>query len=130
MQERIIFFDGVCGLCNRSVDHLLRVDQDRIFRFSPLQGITAQEKLPPGSAVALETAVYLRDGMVLQRSDAALRILLDLGGWRRMYGFFYVFPRAIRDAVYGWIARNRYRWFGKRDTCRMPTQAERDRFLP
>ncbi len=127
--ERIVFFDGVCGLCNRFVDRLLRVDRKRVLRFAPLQGRTAQERLPAGMADALESVVYLRDGAVIQRSDAALWILIDLGGWRVMYRGFFIVPRFVRDAVYDWIARNRYRWFRKYETCRLPTPEERARFL-
>lgn len=130
MHTGIIFFDGVCGLCNRFIDRLLRIDKSARFRYAPLQGTTAQEMLPAGMANALQSVIYLRHGKMLQRSDAALRILIDLGGWRRIYGVLYLLPRGLRDVVYRWIASNRYRWFGKRDTCRMPTQAERDRFLP
>lgn len=128
--ERILFFDGVCGLCNRSVDRLLRMDRKGMLRFAPLQGSTAQERLPAGLADALETVVYFRDGQVLQRSDAALRLLIDLGGWRRIHTVLFLIPRALRDAVYRWIARNRYRWFGKREICRVPSESERERFLP
>lgn len=128
--ERIIFFDGVCGLCNRFVDHLLHADRHGRFMFAPLQGNTAKERLPSSRADALSSVVYLRDGRVLQRSDAALRILIDLGGWRRVHRIWFAFPRAPRDAVYDWVARNRYRWFGKRAACRVPAPAEQSRFLP
>lgn len=128
--ERIVFFDGVCGLCNRFVDRLLRADRKRLFRFAPLQGSTAQGSLPAGMAEAMESIVYLRDGRILQRSDAVLRIVLDLGGWRKVYGLSFMFPRGLRDRIYAWVARNRYRWFGKRETCRLPTAEERARFLP
>ncbi len=74
--------------------------------------------------------VYLRRGVVLQRSAAAIRILMDLGGWRRGYGLLLLVPSFIRDGIYTWVARNRYAWFGKRDACRVPTEAERGRFLP
>lgn len=128
--ERIVFFDGVCGLCNRFVDRLLHVDRRGLLRFAPLQGGTAQERLPAGMADAMESVVYLRDGAVIQRSDAALWILIDLGGWRALYRALFIVPRFVRDGVYAWIARNRYRWFRKRDTCRLPTPEERLRFLP
>ena len=128
--ERIIFFDGVCGLCNRFVDHLLHADRSGRFMFAPLQGVTAKLKLPSGLADALNSVVYLREGSVLQRSDAALRILIDLGGWRRVHRIWFVFPRALRDAVYDWVARNRYKWFRKRAACRVPTPKERSRFMP
>lgn len=127
--ERIVFFDGVCGLCNRFIDRLLRMDRDGSLSFAPLQGSTAQQRLPAGMADAMESVVYLRDGAVLQRSDAALRILIDLGSWRVLHGAWFIFPRVLRDEVYNWIARNRYRWFGKRETCRIPTPEERGRFL-
>lgn len=126
----IIFFDGVCGLCNRFVDRLLRIDDEGRFLFAPLQGNTARERLPSGLADALSSVVYLRNGQVLTRSDAALRILIDLGGWRTVHRVWFIFPRVLRDAVYDWVARNRYRWFGKHDTCRLPTPEERERFLP
>lgn len=128
--ERIVFFDGVCGLCNRFVDRLLRADKRHRLRFAPLQGSTAHARLPVELADALASVVYLRDGVVLQRSDAALRILMDLGGIRRLHGAFLLLPRSWRDSVYDWVARNRYRWFGKHDTCRVPSPAERARFLP
>jgi predicted DCC family thiol-disulfide oxidoreductase YuxK len=129
-KERIIFFDGVCGLCNRFVDRLLRIDGGRRLLFAPLLGSTARARLPTGLADAMESVVYLRDGIVLQRSDAALRILMDLGGWRKVHGALFIVPRFIRDAAYDWVARNRYKWFGKHAACRMPSAAERERFLP
>jgi predicted DCC family thiol-disulfide oxidoreductase YuxK len=128
--DRFIFFDGVCGLCNRFVDRLLLIDTHERFLFAPLQGPTAKEKLPGGLADALSSVVYLREGEVLTRSNAALRILIDLGGWRTLHRLWFVFPRMLRDAVYDWVARNRYRWFGKREACRMPAQEEQERFLP
>lgn len=128
--QRIVFFDGACGLCNRFVDRLLRIDRQGLLRFAPLQGPTARALLPPGLAGALESVVYLRGGKVLQRSDAALRILIDLGGWRKAYGALLLVPPFVRDAAYGWVARNRHRWFGRRATCRAPVPEERGRFLP
>lgn len=126
----VVFFDGVCGLCNRFVDRLLRIDKHERFRFAPLQGSTAKEKLPSGLVNSLSSVVYLRSGQVLTRSDAALRILIDLGGWHAIHRIWLIFPRALRDAVYDWVARNRYTWFSKREACRLPTQEERMRFLP
>lgn len=128
--DRIVFFDGVCGLCNRFVDRVLRMDRRGGLRFAPLQGTTAATLLPAGTAAGMDTVVYLREGRVLQRSEAALRILMDLGGWRRMYGALFAVPRFLRDAVYEWVARNRYRWFGRREACRLPSAGERERFLP
>ena len=126
---RIIFFDGVCGLCNSSVDWLLRRDKNQRFLYSPLQGITAVSKLSADQIADLDTIVYYRDGKTLLRSDAALYIVKDLGGiWALLFGFIIV-PRFMRDGIYKWVSRNRYKWFGKKEACRIPTKEERARFL-
>lgn len=127
----IIFFDGVCGLCNRFVDLMLRADKRGLFRFAPLQGETAKALLPPLPEEAHAWSVVYRDEHGTYReSEAVLRVLGRLGGWWGTLAVFRCLPRALRDAVYRLIARNRYRWFGKRETCRLPTPEERARFLP
>ncbi len=125
----VVFFDGVCGLCNKTVDLLLREDTEEVLRFAPLQGDYAREKLPDALTVGPNSIVLLEDGVVYLRSDAALRIATALGGFWRLFAVFYAVPGPLRDVVYDFIARNRYRWFGKHDTCRLPTPAERARFL-
>ena len=126
----IIFFDGVCGLCNRSVDLLLRWDAKGVLRFAPLQGTTAQTMLPEEQVRDLDSLVLKDAQGIHRRSDAALLALEHLGdGWRGV-GLLRALPRGLRDAVYGLVARHRYRWFGKRTSCRLPTAAERERFLP
>ena len=126
----IIYFDGFCGLCNRFVDFLLRADRSRRFRFAPVQGSTALEKLKPPPSPDPTTIVLESDGRLLEKSDAVLAIFRQLGGLWRLAGLFRLIPRAGRDRVYDWIARNRYARFGKRDTCRLPTEDERTVFLP
>jgi predicted DCC family thiol-disulfide oxidoreductase YuxK len=130
-EHPIILFDGECNLCNASVDLVMRNDADAVFRFGSLQSEAAERILEPygrdpdllGSIILVET-----DG-VYRESAAALRIARRMdGAWPLLYVFIIV-PPFIRDAVYRWIARNRYRWFGKRDTCRLPTPEERDRFI-
>lgn len=125
----IVFFDGVCGLCNTSVDWLLRHDKNQRLLYAPLQGKAASEQLSPERLSDLDTIVYFRKGKELLRSDAALYVLKDLGGaWKLLFGFI-VIPRFIRDGIYKWVSRNRYKWFGKKEACRIPTKAERARFL-
>lgn len=128
----VILFDGVCNLCNASVDFVVRRDRRVRFRLAPLQSQVARELVGarratdtmPDSVVLVE-----RDGRVFTRSTAALRIVRRLRfPWPLLYVFVLV-PRPLRDIVYDWIARNRYRWFGVRDTCRLPTPEERSRFL-
>jgi predicted DCC family thiol-disulfide oxidoreductase YuxK len=127
----IIFFDGVCGLCNRTVDALLRADRMRVFRFAPIQGETAKRLLPPLEDDPLAwSIVYLDQAGVHTKSDAALAIARRLGGVSAVFAAVLgLVPRPLRDAVYMWIARNRYRWFGKRDSCRVPSPEERAVFL-
>lgn len=129
-EQQIIFFDGVCNLCNSSVNFVIDRDSREIFAFATLQSQFAKEQL--GQTIApdqLESVVLLKKGRIYTQSDAALEIARGLGGaWSLFYGFKLV-PRPIRDWVYRWVARNRYRWFGKLDSCRVPTPELKSRFL-
>ena len=127
----LLFFDGVCGLCSRSVDFVLARDRRSIFQFAPLQGETARQLLPPAYVNDLNSMVLLVEGRSFRKSSAAVRVLWRLGfGWRLLSVFAWLVPLPLRDLVYDLVARNRYRLFGKHETCRMPTPAERSRFLP
>jgi predicted DCC family thiol-disulfide oxidoreductase YuxK len=127
----ILFFDGVCGLCNRLVDFLLRADRRRRFRFAPLQGTTARELLSPSRRErGMQSVIYLDEAGVRDRSDAVLEVCRRLGGVWSIASLMRIVPRPIRDGAYGVLARNRYRWFGRRDSCRVPAEHERERFLP
>ncbi|MEA2638943.1 MAG: hypothetical protein QOF51_337 [Chloroflexota bacterium] len=127
----IVFFDGVCELCNRSVDLLLRADTQRVFAFASLQGETARELLPPLTGdTSRWSIVYLDERGEHRESDAVLAICRRLGGPWRLLGLARVLPRWLRDPAYRFIARHRYGTFGERATCRIPTAAERSRFLP
>jgi predicted DCC family thiol-disulfide oxidoreductase YuxK len=126
----IVFFDGVCGLCNRSVDLLLRWDRRHVLRFAPLQGSTAAQLLPPDRIIDLDSFVLIDDAGMHIRSTAVLRALEQVGGPWRAVVLLRVVPGFVRDAVYSWVARNRYRWYGQRAQCRLPTRQEAARFLP
>lgn len=129
--DRIVLFDGVCNLCNGSVQFIIRRDKRARIRFGALQSVAAQALLAHTAVdpTKNDTLVYLRGGQVLTRSTAALTILKDLGGaWSLFYGFIIV-PPFLRDPVYRFIANNRYRWFGKRESCMLPTPELRARFL-
>lgn len=131
VQKPIIFFDGVCGMCNAFVSLVLRADRRGTFLFAPLQGTTARELLPPLAEDAREwSMIYVDEAGVHDQSDASLEVYRRLGGPWRLLALARAVPRFIRNPVYRIIARNRYRWFGKRDACRIPTAAERARFLP
>jgi predicted DCC family thiol-disulfide oxidoreductase YuxK len=129
----VIFFDGVCGLCNTFVDWVLRTDKPEVFRFAPLQGDTAKKRLGPLAGAgdpAGWSVVYQDEAGTYTGAEACLRIARRLGGiWSAAAAVLLRVPSGVRDRVYGFIARRRYRWFGKLDSCRRPGPAERSRFL-
>ncbi|MFT3822315.1 MAG: thiol-disulfide oxidoreductase DCC family protein [Chitinophagaceae bacterium] len=129
--QKIILFDGVCNLCNGSVQFVLKRDKTDQFLFGSLQSNTGQEYLQRFNLPAdtFSSFMLIEDGKLYTRSTAALRVLKHLGrGWQLLYGFIIV-PRFIRDTVYNWIAKNRYKWFGKQESCWLPTPALKARFL-
>jgi len=127
----VVFFDGVCGLCNATVDFFLKRDRRGQFLFAPLQGETAQERLDARDTEDLGTVVLRENGKTYRRSSAVTRMLWKLGGaWGVVGAFLWLIPWPIRDLGYKLIAAFRYRLFGKKDSCRMPTPEERSRFLP
>lgn len=132
----IVLFDGVCNLCNGAVNFIIDRDKPGNFRFAALQSERASALLVQQGAKALapgadpDSIVLLEGGKLYEHSTAALRIARRLSGlWPALYYLFIWVPRPIRDWVYRFIARNRYRWFGKADACRMPTPALKARFL-
>ena len=125
-----VFFDGVCGLCNHSVNWLLARDPEHRLRFAPLQGMTAAQTLDAEIRNRLDTIVFVRDGETFTRTAAVSRILMTLGGrWRVLGGLLWIVPSPIRDLGYRIVSRLRYRLFGKHDSCRLPTPHERAVFL-
>lgn len=131
MTRAVVYFDGLCGLCDRFVMFVLPRDRNHRFKFAPLQGLTAQDRLRGRlSEEGLKTIVLEDAGTLRVRSDAVLAILSRLGGAWKLAGALRIVPRPIRDAAYDLIARRRYRWFGRREACRLPLPDERDRFLP
>jgi predicted DCC family thiol-disulfide oxidoreductase YuxK len=128
----LILFDGFCGLCDASVQFIIDHDPNGRFHFAPLQSETgrrllAQYHLDPET---LNAVVLIDDTGAHIRSAAVIRICMLLGKEFSLVGeFLAMIPQPLRDAMYDWIARNRYRWFGKRDACRVPTPHLAARFL-
>ncbi|MDP5171313.1 MAG: thiol-disulfide oxidoreductase DCC family protein [Bacteroidia bacterium] len=127
----IIIFDGVCHLCNQSVDFVINRDKKGEFRYTANQMQAGRDiLLEHGKDPEAVVSVYLlEDGVLYEKSAAALRIARKLGfPWSLAYAFVIV-PTPLRNLVYDWIARNRYKWFGKKESCRLPTPQERALFL-
>lgn len=127
----IIAFDGVCNLCNGAVNFIIDRDPKNRFRFVALQSETGQELLsryPPADG-PVNSIVLISEGKSYVKSDAALAIARHLSGVWPVLTVFKILPRFLRDAVYDLIARNRYRFFGKQDACRLPTPELKSRFL-
>lgn len=132
-QTGIVFYDGECGLCDRSVRFLLPRDRQAALRFAPLQGETARRRTDLPSelrSVIFVTQPGTAQEQVYSRSEAALRLLDHVGGVWRIVSWLRVVPRPFRDWVYDRIAQRRYRWFGKFASCRVPSPEWRQRFLP
>ena len=123
MANTIIFFDGVCALCNRFVGFVYRRDKAHEFKFAPLQGETARKVLPDlTERIQLSSVVLFDNGRIVMGSSAALEILSKLGGLWRFVIVLKLVPRFLRDLIYGWVANNRYRWFGQSSQCRWTSE--------
>lgn len=130
MQKPILFFDGVCGLCNHFVNFLFKIDTNSLFNVAALQGETAQQLLPNALTTELKTLVVYENEIIHTKSDAVIYILLTVGRHWKILGILAsIFPRVVRNWAYDFIAVRRYKFFGKHDTCRLPTKEETKRFL-
>ena len=126
----ILFFDGVCGLCNHSVDFVLRHDRRGTIRFAPLQGQTAAKLLPEADTRNLNSVVFQARGLTHRQSTAIVSLLGEMGGvWSLLGVLLWLGPSPLRNLGYRIVAKVRYRMFGQKETCRMPKPQERARFL-
>jgi predicted DCC family thiol-disulfide oxidoreductase YuxK len=131
MHTNLILFDGMCNLCSGSVQFIITRDPKAKFQFASLQSKLGQEQLERFrlDKTILHSVILIQEEHFLQRSDAALAIAKQLSGaWPAFY-FFKIFPRFFRDGAYDWIARNRYKFFGKKEACWIPTPELKERFL-
>jgi predicted DCC family thiol-disulfide oxidoreductase YuxK len=131
VDKRVILFDGVCNLCNSSVQFIIKRDSKNKFHFAALQSVYGQQQLQRLKIpeTALQSIVLIDGDKFYQRSNAVLEICKHLGGlWPALY-IFKIIPRFISDAIYNLIANNRYRWFGRQDQCMIPTPSLKARFL-
>ena len=130
--KKIILFDGVCNLCNSAVQYVIKHDKNDIFRFVALQSVLG-EKI--ARHIGVDTSKT--DSMVLYepkvayytKAQAALTIANELGGWVSLLSVFSIFPNALQNLGYDFVAKNRYKWYGKKESCMMPTPELKAKFL-
>ncbi len=127
--DKIVFFDGICSFCNQSVDFLMKIDNKNSLKFASLQGKTAKEKLDLIQLENTDSIVYYQHENIYIKSKAVIRLLTDIGGFWNIAYLGYLIPNFIRDFLYDIIAKNRYKWFGKRETCRIPSSEEKGKLL-
>ena len=130
-QQSIILFDGVCNLCNSAVQFIIKRDKKNCFSFASLQSAQGQQILSQYNLPSkdLNSFVLIENGKPYTRSTGALKVMKKLNGlWPLLYSL-KIIPKFIRDRIYKWIARNRYKWFGKKNECMIPTPQLKARFL-
>lgn len=132
MEQPVVIFDGVCNLCNYWINYIIKHDRKQIFKFASLQGVYGSKinAMLIHDKIIVDSVILNDQGQILTHSDAILKICRLLGGVYSLAAVGLIIPKPIRDWIYNWIARNRYSWFGKKDSCMMPTPELMQRFLP
>lgn len=130
MEHSIVLFDGICNFCSSSVQFIIRRDRKGRFRFASLQSKIADQLLAGHDRSGkMDSIVLIDHGKCYTESTAVLLIASRLDGLWKAAAIFLLLPKGIRDPLYRWFARNRYRWFGKMDSCMIPSPEIRERFL-
>lgn len=128
---KIILFDGVCNFCNSAVNFILKRDKESLFHFAPLQSDKGRELLMKHNRgnTGLNSLVLIDEDDIYEGINAVIGITKHLKGYKFVYHFLRVLPHSITSSLYSFVAKNRYKWFGKRDVCRVPSEEEKGRFL-
>jgi predicted DCC family thiol-disulfide oxidoreductase YuxK len=130
LPPRVVLFDGVCNVCNAAVNFIIDRDPSRRFHFASLQSAVGRKVTEAhGIEGGIDTVVLVEEGRAYTESSAVLQVARHLGGLWPLLRVFVVIPRAIRDPLYRYFAANRYRWFGRRQVCRVPAPEVRERFI-
>jgi predicted DCC family thiol-disulfide oxidoreductase YuxK len=130
--KKIILFDGVCNLCDAVVQFIIKNDKSDIFRFVPLQselGLSITKHIGIDTSKMDSILLYEPNVAYYYKAEAALKIAKQIGGIYTIMGIFSVFPKGFSNAVYDYIARNRYKWYGKKESCMIPTPELKAKFL-
>ncbi len=130
-EHPVILFDGVCNLCNASVQFIIKHDKQKTFRFASLQSSFGEEILKQNNLPAnlFNSFILFENNTIYSRSTAALLVAKRLSGFIKILYSFIIVPEFIRDAIYNFIAKNRYKWFGKKDACWLPAPELKNLFL-
>ncbi len=131
IHQPLLLFDGVCNLCNSSVQFVIKHDKKQQFLFSSLQSNAAKEILLryDETNLNLDSIILITDAKIYSKSSAILKIAKLLGGFYSFGVIFYIVPKFIRDKVYDFVAKNRCKWYGKREKCMLPSEKLKSRFL-
>lgn len=130
--KKIILFDGVCNLCDNAIQYVIKHDKKDVFRFVPLQSDLGKEILNylKIDTSKMDSIVLYEPGVAyFYKSDAALEIVKDLSGFSKWSIIFKIIPSSLRNPIYDYVARNRYKWYGKKDACMIPTPELKAKFL-
>ena len=125
----IVFFDGVCNLCQGSIRYLIKHDKKGVIKFASLQGNYAKDFVNETEIQSMQSILFFDGKMLYKKSTAVLKLSSLLGGWHQLLLLGYILPRFVRDWLYNIVAKNRYRWFGKKDQCMLPSKGFENRFL-
>ena len=131
MENPLVLFDGVCNLCNSSVQFIIKNDPAGYFKFAPLQSEKGQEILKRFNMKTddYDTFILYKNGQIYTRSTGVLHVLKHFNNYYRFFYFFIIIPSFIRDYLYNFVAGNRYRFFGRKDACMIPTPELKARFI-
>ena len=125
----IVFFDGVCNLCQGSVLYLMKHDKKGVLKFASLQGNYAKDFVNETEIQYMQSILFFDGKMLYKKSTAVLKLSSLLGRWHQLLLLGYILPRFVRDWLYNIVSKNRYRWFGKKDQCMLPSKGFENRFL-
>ncbi|MEZ4949206.1 MAG: thiol-disulfide oxidoreductase DCC family protein [Saprospiraceae bacterium] len=131
MSQPVLLFDGVCNLCNSSVQFIIKHDPEGKFKFASLQSEYGQQMVKKFGLEKenLETVILIDGEKAYKKSTAALEVTRRLGGFWSIFYVFRIIPSFLRDGIYTWVANNRYKWFGKKDQCMIPSPELKNRFI-
>lgn len=127
--KAIVLFDGDCNFCDASVQFIIKRDPKAYFQFASIQSEVGQRYVEQFQLQTIDSVIVIEDNHAYTKSSAALKIAKRFSGLWKLLLIAKVIPSPIRDKVYDYIAKNRYKWFGKKEVCHLPTKEERERFL-